>query len=80
MRRGAEPATPPPARDAGAEKLLAQYLSHLANERRLSPNTVSNYARDVRALLDLTADAALAKPFRRDELIAVVNAQLSAQT
>ena len=61
MRRGAEPATPPPARDAGAEKLLAQFLSHLANERRLSPNTVSNYARDVRALLDLTADAALAK-------------------
>ncbi len=61
MKRGAAPAKPPPARDAGAEKLLAQFLSHLANERRLSPHTVSNYARDVRALLDLAADAPLAK-------------------
>ncbi len=61
MKRAAAPAKPPPARDAGAAKLLAQFLSHLANERRLSPHTVSNYARDVRALLDLAGDAPLAK-------------------
>jgi integrase/recombinase XerC len=49
-----------PARDAGAETLLEQYLAHLANERRLSPHTVAGYARDGRALLDLAAGTPLA--------------------
>ncbi len=55
------PADAPPVRDAGAETLLAQYLSHLASERRLSPHTVSGYAHDVRTLLGLAAGAPLAK-------------------
>ncbi len=33
-------------------KFIADYLSHLAQERRLSPHTSSNYARDLRALAD----------------------------
>ena len=40
---------------------LAQYLAHLAHERRLSPHTVSNYARDVEALFELAAEAPLDK-------------------
>jgi len=60
VRREASDANPP-TRDQGAANLLALFLSHLANERRLSPNTVSNYARDVRALLELAGDAPLAK-------------------
>jgi integrase/recombinase XerC len=59
VRRAASTAEAP-ALDAGAEKLLEQYLSHLANERRLSPHTVDAYARDARALLDLAAGAPLA--------------------
>ena len=60
MRR-ADAATKPPIapRTAGDEPLLTQYLSHLANERRLSANTVSGYAHDVRALLELAAGAPL---------------------
>ena len=61
MRREAVDSKPRPARDAGAEKLLAQFVSHLTNERRLSTHTVSAYAHDVGALLDLAADAPLAK-------------------
>jgi len=38
---------------------LAGFLSHLGAERRLSPLTCENYARDVRALLDLAAGTAL---------------------
>lgn len=62
MRR-ADAATKPPIapRTAGDDPLLTQYLSHLANERRLSANTVSGYAHDVRALLELAAGAPLAK-------------------
>jgi integrase/recombinase XerC len=60
VRREA-PDAKPPVRDRGAAKLLEQYLSHLANERRLSPHTVSGYAHDVGTLLDLAADAPLAK-------------------
>ncbi|NBR27424.1 MAG: tyrosine recombinase XerC, partial [Betaproteobacteria bacterium] len=41
--------------------MLAQFLAHLSNERRLSPHTVSGYAHDVRALLELAGDAPLAK-------------------
>jgi integrase/recombinase XerC len=44
-----------------AEKLLAQFLAHLANERRLSANTVTGYAHDVRELFDLAGETPLAK-------------------
>jgi integrase/recombinase XerC len=33
-------------------KLIDSYLAHLSRERRLSPHTASNYARDLRALAD----------------------------
>jgi integrase/recombinase XerC len=49
------------AADAGAGILLREFLGHLANERRLSPNTVINYERDIAALLELAADTPLAK-------------------
>ena len=40
-------------------QLLADFLGHLANERRLSRNTILNYERDVAALLELAGgDAA----------------------
>ena len=35
-----------------ARERLADYLKHLGTERRLSPHTASNYARDLRALAD----------------------------
>ena len=35
------------------------YLSHLSKERRLSPHTASNYARDLRALADYAERGAL---------------------
>jgi integrase/recombinase XerC len=40
---------------------LAGFLSHLGAERRLSPLTCENYARDVRVLLDLAGGTALAQ-------------------
>jgi integrase/recombinase XerC len=48
-----KPARPP------AHPLLRGYLEHLSNERRLSPHTVSNYARDVEALMALAGAARL---------------------
>jgi len=42
--------------------LLRGYLEHLSNERRLSPHTLRNYARDIEALI------ALAGPARLDRL------------
>ena len=51
----------PAAINAGAQKLLIAYLSHLANERRLSNNTVINYERDIAALLELAAATPLAQ-------------------
>jgi integrase/recombinase XerC len=42
--------------------LLRGYLEHLSNERRLSPHTLRNYARDIDALI------ALAEPARLDRL------------
>jgi integrase/recombinase XerC len=42
-------------------QLLADFLGHLANERRLSRNTILNYERDVAALLELAAATPLAK-------------------
>lgn len=38
---------------------LQAYLAHLASERRLSPHTCSNYARDIAALLGLCRDTPL---------------------
>ena len=35
---------------------VADFLSHLMRERRLSPNTVEGYAHDVRVLLELTQE------------------------
>ena len=51
----------PAAQNAGAANLLQDFLGHLANERRLSPNTILNYGRDIEALIDLAADTPLAK-------------------
>jgi len=51
---------PAPALAPAAARLLAGYLAHLATERRLSPLTVENYARDLRALFAATAGTALA--------------------
>ena len=42
-----------------APKLLEGYLGHLANERRLSRNTLLNYQRDNAALIELAAGTAL---------------------
>ena len=39
--------------------LLRGYLEHLSNERRLSPHTLSNYARDIDALIALAGPARL---------------------
>jgi integrase/recombinase XerC len=47
------------ARDSTA--LLDAFLTHLTYERRLSPNTLDNYARDVRTLLELAGGTALAE-------------------
>ena len=49
------------AKAPAENKLLLDFLGHLANERRLSPNTVLNYQRDIAALLGLAADTPLAK-------------------
>ena len=38
-----------------AHPLLRSYLDHLSNERRLSRHTLQNYARDIAALLQLSA-------------------------
>lgn len=39
--------------------VAAAYLSHLANERRLSPLTCTSYARDIATLLELTKETPL---------------------
>ena len=54
-------ANAPAAQSVGATKLLEDFLGHLTNERRLSPNTLLNYERDIAALLELAADTSLAK-------------------
>ena len=46
-------------RKSPAHALLQGYLQHLTNERRLSAHTVSNYARDIGALLELAGGAPL---------------------
>jgi integrase/recombinase XerC len=40
--------------------LIDDYLAHLSKERRLSPHTASNYARDLRALAEFAARGNLA--------------------
>jgi len=50
----------PAAKNAGAAKLLEDFLGHLANERRLSKNTLLNYERDIVALIELAGAAPLA--------------------
>jgi len=56
VRREAGKTNPP-----AGQKLLADFLGHLANERRLSCNTILNYERDVAALLELAEATPLAK-------------------
>jgi integrase/recombinase XerC len=46
-------------RRAGDRALLTAYLGHLANERRLAQHTVRNYARDIAALIELSAETPL---------------------
>ncbi len=43
----------------GAQELLADYLAHLAHERRLSAHTASSYKRDVDALIELAGSTPL---------------------
>lgn len=45
--------------EGGHAALLRLYLSHLQHERRLSPLTVENYARDISALFRLVGDTPL---------------------
>ena len=61
MRHEAEKTKPSSVQNAGAAKLLKDYLGHLANERRLSQNTQLNYQRDIAALIGLAEDTPLAK-------------------
>jgi len=61
MMHAAARGVAPAAQNADAPKLLRDFLGHLANERRLSQNTVLNYERDIVALLALAADIPLAK-------------------
>jgi len=56
VRGEASKANPP-----AGHQLLADFLGHLANERRLSRNTILNYERDVAALLELAEATPLAK-------------------
>ena len=49
------------AKTSAENKLLRDYLGHLANERRLSPNTVLNYGRDITALIELAGNTPLAE-------------------
>lgn len=55
--KGEKPVTPtlPPA----VQLLVRGYLEHLSNERRLSPHTLTNYERDIAALMDVAGDTPL---------------------
>ena len=59
MRREASEAKSPFSASADARKLLINYLAHLANERRLSSHTGSNYKRDIDALIKLAGSTRL---------------------
>jgi len=54
-------AKPSTAGAAGAQSLAGKFLAHLASERRLSRNTVHNYARDIAALIELAGGTPLAR-------------------
>jgi len=58
-RRETSKAKPLSPASAGAQKLLKDYLAHLANERRLSGHTGSNYKRDIDALIGLAGSTPL---------------------
>jgi integrase/recombinase XerC len=60
VRRAAEKVAPSSAGSACAAKQLQDFLGHLANERRLSPNTILNYERDIEALIGFAGDTPLA--------------------
>ncbi len=60
MKRKARGPATAAAPNAEAARLLAAYRGHLANERRLSQNTILNYGRDIDALFELAAEAPLA--------------------
>lgn len=61
-------------------KLMAGYLSHLADERQLSPKTVAAYARDLSKLSSFAADQLLASPVDlTPDLIRVFAANLRRQ-
>lgn len=47
--------------DNKAAPLASAYLSHLANERRLSPLTCESYARDINVLVNLAKETSLEK-------------------
>lgn len=47
------------SQDVNWRPLLRGYLEHLSNERRLSRHTLSNYARDIGKLLELSAGTPL---------------------
>ena len=51
MKRLADGVASTPFSDVARQR-LDSYLKHLGTERRLSPHTASNYARDLRALVD----------------------------
>ncbi len=44
-----------------AQRYLIEYLAHLANERRLSAHTATNYARDIETLIGLAGASPLGK-------------------
>ena len=44
-----------------SQQLLERYIVHLAHERRLSGHTLTNYARDIGALLNCAGDVPLAR-------------------
>jgi integrase/recombinase XerC len=61
VRREGEKTKTTSVKIAAAQELLKDFLGHLANERRLSQNTILNYRRDIEALIGLAADTPLAK-------------------
>jgi integrase/recombinase XerC len=56
MKRAPPPAS---ANSEGAQQHLADYLSYLTHERRLSANTAAAYKRDIDELIALAGDTAL---------------------
>jgi integrase/recombinase XerC len=61
VKREASTAKTPLIAHAGDHRLLAAYLEHLANERRVATHTTRNYARDIGALIELAGETALGR-------------------